>query len=134
MSKILLEQIINAYLVRYDNLINIVSEAYKGSSAETINIYIDMYSIIKTIHGTEFEMRDYNILASCVINMCGHYREFFWKRCNVTTNFYIVYSNNCPYINNQWVRAYNYKALKQFNADRVKMDMIRYNVDLLKLL
>lgn len=134
MAKVLLEQLVNSYYVKYDRMSKIIAEAFKGSSAESINIYIDMYSMIKSIYGNDYEMRDYSILSSCIINMCSHYREFFWRRCQVTTNFYIVYSRNCPYINNQWYKDYNIRNQKKFNSDQVKTDMIDHNVRLLELL
>lgn len=134
MSKVLIEQIINSYLIRYEKMVPMIMDSLKEyKNADDVNIYIDMYSIVKSLYSSDYEMKEYSTLASCIINTCAHYREFF-RNAKVNTRFYIVYSKNCPYINNQFYQKYNFKAQSNFNADKSIDDMIQFNVDLLELL
>ena len=134
MAKILMEQIINSYLIRYDRMSELVKNSFKAyKNASEMNIYIDVYSIVKSLYSNNYEMKEYSTLSSCIVNICAHYREFF-RYIGVKTNFYIIYSKNCPYINNQFYKNYNFKSQSNFNADKSIDDMIQFNIDLLDLL
>jgi len=133
MSKVLMNQLINSYLIRYDKLVPLVREAFKFcNNATELNIYIDIYSIVKSLYKIDYEMKEYSTLSSCVINMCAHYRDFF-RNAKIKTNFYLVYSKNCPYINNQFYKNYNFTSQANFNADKSIDDMIQFNIDLMEL-
>jgi len=116
-------------------MIEIVNAVYAKSNASTINIYIDMYSMIKSLYSNrEYEINDYAALTACIINMCAHYREFFKTRYKTKSRFFIVYSKNCSYMNNQFYSEYNYKNLGMFNANKKIDDMVKNNIELLKTL
>lgn len=133
--KVSLEQIVNMNYVKYSKMIDIVNSVYTGSDATTINIYIDMYSIIKPLYShMSYQINDYSALTACIINMCAHYREFFRTRYNTESRIFIVYSKNCNYINNQFYPEYNYKNLLMFNANKKVDDMIKNNIELLSIL
>lgn len=132
---LMIEQLLNTNYVKYDRMIEIVTRAFAGSSADRLNIYIDMYSMIKSLYTNKmYDINDYSSVTSCVINMCAHYREFFWTRFKVSTSFFIVYSKNAPYINNQFYPDYNNRNAFAFNSNKKVDDMIANNVELLELL
>lgn len=139
MAKVLLEQIINSNLIRYsyddDKLSKLIYEAFKGSSATNINLYIDLYSIFKSIYSNACVITDYIKITECILKMRHHYIEFFRKRLGVECKVYFVYSNtnNIPYINCQYVQNYNKKNLKEFNQYPEIDKMIKMNVELLNL-
>ena len=133
--KISLEQLVNMNYVKYDKMIEIVNAAYAKSDASTINIYIDMYSIVKSLYSNrEYDIIDYSTLSACIINMCAHYREFFRTRYRTESNIFIVYSKNTNYINNQFYPNYNHKNLSMFIANKKVDDMIKSNIELLSIL
>lgn len=132
---LMVEQMLNSNYVRYNRMVEIITEAFAGSSANHLNIYIDMYSMIKVLYKSDvYDINDYSSVTSCIINMCAHYREFFWTRFKVTTKYFIVYSKNTPYINNQFYPEYNYKMLYSFNSNKKVDDMIKNNIELLETL
>lgn len=132
---LMIEQMLNSNYVRYNKMVEIISEAFAGSSANHLNIYIDMYSMVKVLYKSDvYDINDYSSVTSCIINMCAHYREFFWTRFKVTTKFFIVYSKNTPYINNQFYPEYNSKSLYSFNTNKKVDDMIKNNIELLETL
>ena len=101
-------QIIYSSCVKYNRLKSIIDEAFAGSEANNLNIYIDLYSILKQAFKKEINVENYFDITSCVINTCAHYREFFKRYYNVDTSFYLIFSYNiynksihiCPYCYN----------------------------------
>lgn len=129
MNKILIEQIINSSLVRYNKLYDLLGKI----PSDEICIYIDMYSIVKNLYKDNYEMRIYSTLTSCMVNMAAYYREYFRKQ-NIKTKIYIVNSTNTPYINNQFYKGYNYEKNALFSSNLVISEMINYNIELLNLI
>lgn len=104
------DQIRGSY-VKYDRLAQITYETYGGSSiaqATELNIYIDLYSILHSIFSESGQtlVNNYTDITSTVINMVGHYREFF-KRMQVKTKFFLIFSYNTCDINRKFVAEYN---------------------------
>jgi|GEM_PF-5423387 len=67
---------------------------------QTINVFIDLYSMFNQLFNPEtiflysnMARKDKNILAAEVINIVGHYRNFFAKYVGLYTNFYLYYSS-----------------------------------------
>ena len=136
MEKLTIERLINSNYVRYNRLIQIVTEAFVGSTANEINIYIDLYSILKGLYSdrSNYVIEDYSSVTSSIINMCAHYREFFRSRYRVESKFFIVYSKNCPYINKQFYPDYNKNNEYKMNSNKIVDDMIKNNLELLSTL
>lgn len=125
------EQLIFSNYVRYDRLKDIVNSAFNGSNATKLNIYIDLYSILKPIYNDGVRIENYNIITSMIINMCAHYRDFFKTRYATKTEFYIIYSENCPYINNQFCKDYNYNNFICITNNKFMHNVIAQNIILL---
>jgi hypothetical protein len=132
--KIEIEQLINMNYIKYDRLVSMVSEAFVGSTADTVDIFIDMYSLIKPLYSNNnYSINDYSAVTSCLVNMCAHYRAFF-KRYRVSTRFFIIFSKNCSEINKKFCYGYNAKNENMMNSNKLVTDMIEQNVELLDIL
>jgi len=135
MFKISLEQLLYTNYIKYDRLTLLINEAFKGSNANTVNVYIDLYSILKGLYvNNSYNIEDYSIVTSSIINLVAHMREFFKTRYRVYSKFFIVYSKNCPYVNKQFYIGYNNKHELSFNANKLVDDMIANNIELLNTL
>lgn len=136
MEKMTIERLINSNYIRYNKLVEIVTHAFVGSTATEVNIYIDLYSILKSLYSdrTNYIIEDYSSVTSSIINMCAHYREFFRSRYKVESKFFIVYSKNCPYINKQFYPEYNKNNEFKMNSNKMADDMIKNNLELLSTL
>ena len=75
MNTISTEQIITRYFIKYNRLREIVREAFYGSNATEINIYIDLYGLYKTIFSRSYrtDISDNTAIKVTVKNMCAHY-------------------------------------------------------------
>ena len=82
-----------AHYVRYDRLEQLINAEFHDSNYNEINLCIDAYSMIKSIYGLDTsQFIDELSIASCIINACAHYRQFFWSRYRVTCKIYVVFS------------------------------------------
>ena len=102
------EQVLFTNYIKYNRLSQMVEETFKGSSAESVNIFIDIYSMIRNVYSNEsFFNDDKLLLSSSLINLCAHIRHFFRNRYRVETKIFLVYSNNIPEYNKKIWFGYN---------------------------
>lgn len=106
-----LEAILNSKKLRYEKLAPLLKPYIKQNSKNTIdiidinknnsiNIFIDIYDIIKPLYNPEI-INEYSsllgsdrfMIASEIINMISHYRHFFFSRLGMYTNFILFYSS-----------------------------------------
>lgn len=105
------ENIIYGSFVKMNRLQDITIETFSNTSiasATELNVFIDIYSVLKTIFSESYRTNidDYTAITSCLINMCGHYRTFF-RTLSVKTKFFLVFSFNTCDINEKFVAGYN---------------------------
>lgn len=132
--KITLEQIINTNCIRYNRLVQMVNSSFAGSNATVVNVYIDLYSIFKPLYKSNYDMPDYSVITSSIINLCAHYRRFFNYNYSTYAKFYLVYSRNCPDYCVGRYRDYNAKNAYMMKVNTFVDDVIHYNLRLLELL
>ncbi len=93
MNEITIEQMITGSFVKYNRLSKIINDTYSGSQATEINLFIDLNSVLKQLYSIDtlyYKYKHIYEIAATVLNMCGHYREFF-KYIGVTTNISLIY-------------------------------------------
>lgn len=132
-----LETIIYGSFVKMEKMQQLTINTFSNTSiaaATELNIFIDLYSVLKTVFSESYrtDISDYTAITSGVINMCSHYRAFF-KRLSVKTKFYLVFSFNTCDINRKFVANYNeefYQKSQIALFNKLAMD----NFELLDLL
>lgn len=136
MERVSMEQLINTSYIKYGRMCSIVEQAFVGSTADDVNIYVDLYSILKPLYDKSelYSITDYSLVTSCVINLCAHYRELFMSRYKVRTKIYLIYSDNCHYINKQFYPEYNHGHDAMVHAKKQVTNMIQQNIELLSTL
>lgn len=131
------DNIIYSSFVKYDRLNQQLYHAVQNthiSRCTNLNIYIDLYSVLKSIFSEHYrtDITDYTAITSGIINMCSHYRGFF-KRLSVNTKFYLVFSYNTCDINRKFVAEYNAEFYRKSNI-RLFREIAESNFKLLELL
>lgn len=106
-----LEDIIYGSFVKMNKMQQLTINTFSNTSiaaATELNIFIDLYSVLKSLFSESFRtiVTDYTAITSCIINMCSHYRSFF-KQLSVHTKFFLIFSFNCCDINRKFVSGYN---------------------------
>lgn len=129
-----LDSLIYSHYIKYDHLINVILNEFRNTpeaNCTHINLFIDVYSIIKTFYRrSDFIINEEQkyALASGIINMAAHYREYFRSRHNTKTDIFIISSFN----DNRFTRetCSEYKPSIDFNRDEVT-DYIVENIKIL---
>ena len=133
-----LESIVLNNYVKYERLQELINFAYAGSSATEINIYIDLYPIIRSIYSDRYRVTYNNTmeLVPLLINMCAHYKYFFSRKYNVHSTIYLVAGKNIPQVSELLVPNYNFVMKSRNNGPihKVMDDMVRINFDIMKIL
>lgn len=135
-TRVYIEQLISGSFIRYEVLSNLINSSYAGSSCIEINLFIDLNSAIKQLYSVDtwaYKYRNRYEITATVLNMCGHYREFF-KYLGVKTNIYIVYGLNCPPINENMVKGYNSGFIQSFIKKKDVTELISDNLKILALI
>lgn len=134
-----IENIIFSSCVRYEQLKYLVYNTFSNSSiaqATEVNIFVDLYSVLKTIfseHGhTDLSHGNYSDLTVCLVNLCAHYRTFF-RGLGVKTNFYLIYSLNICDLNKKFYPEYNAKFEPKTEISAFK-NLVQSNFAILDLI
>lgn len=98
----LIEKSLNSKKIRYEYL-EILFSKYKNSfkPENTINIFIDLPSMVKQLYNPEnikgisgiINKKEKYFIASNLLNMIAHYRHFFASRLQCYTNIAFIYNS-----------------------------------------
>lgn len=135
-GKCTIEQLVTGSFVKYNRLRDLIGMSFRGSKATNLNIFIDLYSILKPLYSIDqWSYRYDNILelSSTIINMCGHYRTFF-RNMGVYSKFYIIYGLNAPELNNSFVTGYNNLFISSYTKKQDINKMVRSNIEALDMI
>lgn len=124
------EELLYSNYIKYDRLDKMSSLFQPGSF---MDIYIDVYSMIKGLYNKEVKIVTPTIITSAIINICAHYRYYFTGK-NIDTTFYIVNSKNISELNKKLCPNYNSKIEFAYEADKRMEELIYSNVELLKVI
>ena len=129
-----LEIFMSRYFVKYKRLDQLISFAFANSNANSIDLFIDLYGIYKSIFSRGFRtnVTDYTSFTSTLVNMCGHYRSYF-KMLGVSTRIFVVSSYNISEINGKFVAGYN-KTFQEKIKNTMIGDMVSQNIELMQIL
>lgn len=127
-------QLIGSYYIRYDRLYELITSYYSGSSAENIDLYLDVTPLIKNLYGNTDVEIDSITLTACLYNMCAHYRNFFKTRFNVGTRIFIVCSSMITPLNHKYLLDYSNKPPIPESDKPNVTQIISKSFDLLDLL
>lgn len=134
--RIPLEAYITANYVKYERLAPLIAEAFTGYEDTCLDIYIDMNSAVRALYNSQYNTKidNYKSLTSCIINMCGHYRDYFRRYLGVSTDIIIVMSDNCCDINRKYVAEYNKTSKYKIDTNKLIGNLIKDNMELLNSL
>lgn len=134
-GSIQVESMLYSNYIKYDKLIELVEKSFKGSTANSVNIFIDIYSLIKGLYKCEtFTSENGLIMSSSLINLCAHLRYFFRNRYNVETKIYLIHSDNVPEYNKKLWLGYNKNHENILNREAKVNELIMQNLGVLNIL
>lgn len=131
-----IEQMITGSFVKYNRLNELISYSYSGSNCTEINLFIDLNSVLKPMYSIDswsYKYKNIYEITATILNMCGHYREFF-RVIGVATNIYLIYGLNCPNTNNSFIPKYNEKFIRSYMVKNDTTKMISENLSVLNIM
>lgn len=133
-SRIDVHKIIGSSMIQYAKLDQLINYAYAGSGARGINLFIDLYSIYKTLYSRSDMTKTDNYIevTSSIMNLCAHYRNYF-KKIGVYTTIYIVSGYNTNPYNTKMVSGYNKIMIEKLGNMKV-YNMVETNIELIKIM
>lgn len=134
LNAIPIETILYRYYVKYERLDKIIKYALGHSKACSVNLFIDIYGLYRTIISRSYAsaVDDYTSFTPTLINMCAHYRSYF-KQMRVYPKIFLVSSFNIPSVNRKFVAEYNKTMIDKLKNTQAK-DIVEFNVQLLDTL
>lgn len=134
-NKVVGDHILISYYVRYDVLTEMINAEFYNSNCEEVNVFIDAYSMIKSIYKLDTsQFIDYYSITSCIINACAHYRNFFWTRYKVTSKIWIVFSEMTQSIFEARQFYPDYGNIFTDSINGPMNQMIKANMDILNMM
>lgn len=123
--------------IRYDRMYEMTKFAlYGATDVNHINVYIDCYSILRSLYtrGGEINRRDSYAIASCLINLAIHIRAYFETRHNIMSKVYLIYGRARPRqaIVNHY--SYNQKNMFMEDSNALLTSLIFDNLEVMKIL
>ena len=91
-----IESILLGYYIKYINLEELTANTIVVSefaNSDNIDIYIDLYDMLKNLYSIDIYSNKQFIIVSSVINLVAHMREFYWSRYRVNIRIYLVYGS-----------------------------------------
>lgn len=126
--------IIISHQIKYDVLARMTNEAFVGSTANSVNIYIDLYQMFLKLFRPNIQIIGKYSLSSLVMNLCAHYRWFYKKYYGVSTKIFLMYTNDLMRYNQMQDKLYNSKHSHQFSHHLGVKDYIATNTDILNII
>lgn len=128
----LLMNCIYGYYVKYEQLSKLININFAGSNATTLDIFIDYDDICSKViskMNTPGSIPPINklFITAGIVNMCGHYREFFRRYYKTYTRFWILHSEDIKY------HSLQYKEFKRKDITSNK-NIIDENINILSTL
>lgn len=130
-----LDALLYCNFIKYDKLKELTLTQFANSNSNELNIYIDMYSMIKPLYNRTI-LGDNTLFTSFILNLAAHMRSYYMTRHNVITNIYIIFTSNTSILTQEisMVPEWNITDINKYIQNDNRIRLINWNVQLLQLL
>lgn len=132
-TTIVAEQLLYNEFIKYKRLYELINIEFAGSSADKLNIFIDLYSFLMPCYRL-VRILNYYSIASAIINYCAHLRNFFRTRYGVSTEIILIYSSNNCINNRRFIPDYNYYYSNRVNSNEIISKAVTTNLKMVATL
>ena len=90
-----LESILYGYYIKYTKMQELVGISFANTpQSNCIDIYVDIYDMLKLIYSRNIYANKQYIIVSSVINLAAHLRNYFRKYHRMRATIFLVYADN----------------------------------------
>ena len=135
-NKPLVSNLLFNQFIRYDRLYEMTKFALYNSNQNSVNIFIDAYSLLRKLYrmGSNIQLDDSCVIASCLINLGIHLRAYFETRHRIASKIFIIYGKARPTDPINRIVYYNEKNILQENSNSFMTNFIKDNLDIVNIL
>ena len=128
-----LESSLLMYYIKYDQLNELMKNVELFQNTDHIDIYIDIYNMLKKVYlPNSFATKKLSIVSS-VINLAAHYRGYFRTRYKLWTKIYLVYGTEETDNHRRYYMGFSSRSEDALNHQEVKAD-IKSQLELVRIL
>lgn len=129
------EQIlVYGYFAKYSSLKEMTLQAFAGSTATAVNIYIDIADMVSKLYRPGMSIQKPLSITATILNLCAHLRTYYRQFHDVETTFFLVYSDMSNTYNCNLVPNYNKKHMDKIEADKTHTDAVNIAMKMLESL
>ena len=132
-----IESILLGYYIKYIKLEEITANTLavsKYGEMNEVDIYIDLYDMLKKLYTTDIYATKQFTIVSSVINLAAHMREFYWSRYNVNTRIFLVYGDETSINHKQFYLAFGGSKICDTRDYEKVNSIVESQLDMIKLL
>lgn len=124
--------LVSNYFAKYPVLKQMTAIAFTGSTAEEVNIYMDITKMVSHLYNPYVSIQHPLSIAAAILNLCAHLRTFYRTFYHVESTFFLVYSNMSNTYNCNLIPDYNKANLDKMEANIVTTNAINIAMGALK--
>lgn len=132
--KINLESLLLAYYIKYDRLFILTNNSLANINSNSVDIYIDLYDMLKPIYTREVYANKKYLVVSSIINLAAHLRGYFWTRHRLNTRIFLVYGEALTLQHKQFYPSFGDEKFKETINYEKNNDFIHSQLELVKIL
>lgn len=124
--------LVTNYFAKYPVLKEMTAIAFSGSSAEEVNIYLDITKMVSHLYNPYVSIQHPLSIASTILNLCAHLRSYYRTFYRVDSTFFLIYSDMSNMYNCNLIPDYNKSYLDKIAANPVTTNAIKIAMGALK--
>lgn len=132
-----IESILLGYYIKYIKLEELTTNTIAVSefaNSDSVDIYIDLYDMLKKLYSTDVYANKQFTIVSSVINLVAHMREFYWSRYRVNSRIYLVYGTEESNNHKQFYLNFGESKIKEKrNYDKID-SVVQSQLEMIKIL
>lgn len=132
-----IESILLGYYIKYIKLEELTANTIAVSefaNSDNVDIYIDLYDMLKNLYSTDVYANKQFTIVSSVINLVAHMREFYWSRYHVNSRIYLVYGTEESNNHKQFYLNFGESKIKEKrNYDKID-SVVQSQLEMIKIL
>jgi hypothetical protein len=132
--KINLENMLYGYYIKYDKLFQITNECFKDVESDILDIYVDLYDMLKPVYKRDIYTNKNFVIVSAIINLAAHLRGYYWTRHRVQTRIFLVHGDNITLSHKQFCQTFGddeFRGMLNYNRNN---EFIHSQLELVKIL
>ena len=133
--KVDIESVLYSYYIRYDRLWEINQYILQPiSKVECVDVYIDLYNMLKKIYGIELGSKSNFSITSSIINIAAHIRGYYRTRHKMWTRIFLVYGDESNLNHRQFYQNFNGNVDRTTYGFAHTDNMVQSQLELVKIL